>query len=135
MQIIQADYFKSAPRVVDVSDIRVFNENSNIYDICFQNSDSSNIDTILSELPNLTHLSFPKKYYSDSFTRDNSPLDNCSKLEVIKFFCNVDNNMEYLGNHLAKLQNLKEIYFFGYISNKVFKNMSYEVKKFIVSEI
>jgi hypothetical protein len=121
-------------KAVDVPDIELFitGTNTSINDVCFQDSDASNIDSVLSKLPNLTHISLPATYYSEYFTPDESPLDTCTELEVIKFYCKLEDNMEYLGNHLEKLKSLREIYFYNGVSNKVFNHLPAAIKKLIM---
>ena len=120
-------------KVVDVPDIKLFltETNTTINEVYFQDSDASNIDSLLYKLPNLTHVSFPREYYSNGFTSDESPLDTCEKLEVIRFDCRLDDNMKHLGDSLEKLANLREIYFNNNVSNEVFKHLPAAIKKLI----
>jgi len=120
-------------KVVDVPNIELFltETNTTINEVYFQDSDASNIDSLLGKLPNLTHVSFPREYYSNRFTSDKSPLDTCEDLEVIRFDCRLGDNMTHLGDHLEKLAHLREIYFNNNVSNTVFKHLPVAIKKLI----
>jgi hypothetical protein len=131
--IPQLGMFLKVVDIPDIWDISAFTEPStSICDVSFRNSNATDIDNLLSKLPKLTRVVFPRHYGSYNFKKHESPLDKCTELEIIEFMCNVTDNMEYLGLHLAKLRNLREIYFRKSIGDKVFKNMPIEIKKLIL---
>jgi hypothetical protein len=49
--------------------------------------------------------------------------------------CDINDNMEYLGYHLKKLQNLRKIYFCEFLANDAFGNIHVEIKKLVANDL
>jgi hypothetical protein len=135
VEYIDQDESRRATRVntINVPRISIFAESTtNINNVYFQKSDISNIDSVLSNLPNITLVSFPEGYHSDNFTTLTSPFDNCPKLQVIIFNNDINDDMANLGIHLEKLQDVREIYFNEFVTDAVFNNLSTRIKKLVM---
>jgi Leucine-rich repeat (LRR) protein len=90
----------------DVKDIEPFSALTNLKDLCFINNNVSDLEPI-KELKNLTELTLclPETINLQKVVSDLSPLENLSKLELLK----LDGSSIYNIKPLAGLSNLKEL--------------------------